>query len=339
MYLLKQIPEDFVVKEISNVVVSNSGKYLYFKLSKREENTLDVIKNLSKALHLPEKNFGVAGNKDRNALTEQICSVLGTTKENLLKVKLNNLTLEFLGYGEIPISLGDLEANYFEIVIRNLEPKTKVNKTGYFPNYFDEQRFSEHNVEIGRALVKKEFKKAAELVDNRNSQDWLQERPQDFVGALKKVPIRLLRIYINAYQGYLWNETVSLYLKKKVKNYTESEYSQGKLVFVEEPEKLKDLKIPIVGFGGEDLIKDKEIKVIIESLLQKEKLSYSDFIIKQIPELTLEGEERAAFVEVRDLRTGKLELDELNSTKHKIKVSFTLGKGSYATLCIRALFN
>ncbi|MFH0701777.1 MAG: tRNA pseudouridine(13) synthase TruD, partial [Candidatus Woesearchaeota archaeon] len=75
MYLLKQIPEDFVVKEISNVAVSNSGKYIYFKLSKREENTLDAIKKLSQALHLPEKNFGVAGNKDRNAITEQICSV------------------------------------------------------------------------------------------------------------------------------------------------------------------------------------------------------------------------------------------------------------------------
>jgi len=338
MYQLKQLPEDFVVKEISSVTFQDNGRYLYFKLSKREENTLDAIKQLSKALHLPEKNFGVAGNKDKQAVTEQVCSVLGTTKENLLKVKLENVTLEFLGYGEIPISLGDLEGNYFEIVVRNLEKAIKPQHITLMPNYFDEQRFSKNNIEIGRALVKKEFKKATELVDDRHAREWLQGRPQDFVGALKRVPIRLLRLLVNAYQSYLWNETVSLYLKSKSTKFQESDYSGGKLVFVEEPQPFKDLKIPIAGFGGEDLIKDKEMKSIVDSLLRKEKISYSDFIIKQIPELTLEGEERAAFVEVKDFKIGKAEEDELNFGKKKIKVSFFLGKGSYATMCIKSLF-
>jgi tRNA pseudouridine13 synthase len=290
-------------------------------------------------LHLPEKNFGVAGNKDKQAITEQACSVLGTTKGNLLTVRLENITLEFLGYGDLPISLGDLEGNHFEIVLRNLEKEIKPKKISLMPNYFDEQRFSEKNIEIGRALVKKEFKKAVELVDDRHSLAWLQERPQDFVGALKKVPIRLLRLFVNSYQSYLWNETVSLYLKKNSLKFTELDYSGGKLVFVDNPEKFKDLKIPIAGFGGEDLIKDKEVKQIIDSLLRKEKISYSDFIIKQIPELTLEGEERAAFVLVKDLKIGKLEEDELNHPHKKIKFSFTLGKGSYATLCIKSMFN
>lgn len=339
MYKLKQLPEDFVVKEVSNVKISDSGKYLYFKLSKREENTLDAIKQLSHALRLPEKNFGVAGNKDKHAVTEQICSVMGTTKENLMRLRLDNITLEFLGYGEKPISLGDLEGNYFEIVVRNLDPKVKVNSLTQMPNYFDEQRFSENNVNIGRALVKKEFKKAAELVDNSNCHHWLQERPQDFVGSLKKVPIRLLRLYVNAYQSFLWNETVSQYLKERSSDFSEAEYSQGKLVFVDDLEQFKDLNIPIAGFGGEDLIKDKNIKRIIDLFLRKEKISYSDFIIKQIPELTLEGEERAAFVEVKGFKKGTFEEDELNIGKKKVKISFILGKGSYATMCIKALFS
>jgi len=339
MYQLKQIPEDFVVKEKSNVKIKDSGKYLYLKLSKRGENTLDALKKLSGTLHLPEKNFGVAGNKDKQAVTEQVCSVFGTTKENLLKIKLENITLEVLGYGDAPISLGDLEGNYFEIVVRNLENKVKPKQIKFMPNYFDEQRFSEHNVEIGRALVKKEFKKAAELVDDRQARAWLQEKPQDFVGALKRIPIRLLRLFVNSYQSYLWNETVSLYLKSKTVTFWEAGYSGGKLVFVSDPLPFKDLKIPIAGFGGEELIKDKEIKSIIDSLMRREKISYSDFIIKQIPELTLEGEERAAFVEVKGLIIGKLEEDELNPGKKKVKVSFSLGKGSYATICIRCLFS
>ncbi|MFA6461004.1 MAG: tRNA pseudouridine(13) synthase TruD [Candidatus Woesearchaeota archaeon] len=339
MYTLKQLPEDFVVKEVSNIPVKDNGKYLYFKLSKREENTLGAIKKLSQTLRLPEKNFGVAGNKDKKAVTEQICSVFGTTKERLLQVKLDTLTLKFLGYGDVPICLGDLEGNQFTIVVRNLEPKTKITSLHYCPNYFDEQRFSEHNVEIGRSLVKKDFKKAAELVDDYHGRDWLQEHPQDYVGALKKVTMRLLRMYVNAYQSYLWNETLVEYLKHNCKKVHEVDYSEGKLVFVDDADKFKDLKIPIVGFGGDDLIKDEESKSIIEGILRKEKITYSDFIIKQIPELTLEGEERAGFVEVKDLKIGKLEQDELNSGKQKVTLTFTLGKGSYATMCVRNLFS
>jgi len=338
MYKLKQIPEDFVVKEVSNVKIGDKGKYLYFKLSKREENTLDAVKQLSRELHLPEKNIGVAGNKDRNALTEQVCSLLGADKERLLKIKLDKIKIVFLGYGDVSVCLGDLEGNQFIIVVRNLETKTNITPLHYVPNYFDEQRFSENNMEIGRSLVKKDFKKAAELVDDYHGRDWLQEHPQDYVGALKKVTMRMLRMYVNAYQSYLWNETLARYLRLKSKKIHEVDYSEGKLIFIEDTDQFKELKIPIIGFGSEDLIKDVEIGQLIDVIMKEEDLSYSHFVIKQIPELTLEGEERAAFVEVKDLKVGKLEEDELNSGKKKVKLSFTLGKGSYATMVVKNLF-
>ncbi|MFH1275791.1 MAG: tRNA pseudouridine(13) synthase TruD, partial [Candidatus Woesearchaeota archaeon] len=72
-------------------------------------------------------------------------------------------------------------------------------------------------------------------------------------------------------------------------------------------------------------------------LIKKENIDYKDFIIKQIPELSLEGEERQAFVEIKDLEIGKLEQDELNNNKNKIKIKFSLSKGSYATMVIRKL--
>ncbi|MEK6905375.1 MAG: tRNA pseudouridine(13) synthase TruD, partial [Nanoarchaeota archaeon] len=62
-------------------------------------------------------------------------------------------------------------------------------------------------------------------------------------------------------------------------------------------------------------------------------------IIKQIPELTLEGELRNVFIEVKDLKIGKKAKDELNLGKFKVKISFTLSKGSYATMAIKKIIS
>lgn len=335
MYKLKQVPEDFAVIETPSLTTEKQGKYLYFWMKKKGLNTLDVVKELSKRLGIREKDIGFAGSKDKHAVTEQMISLVGVKKENVEKINIDNVSLKFLGYGKQPISLGDLQGNKFEIVIRNLDDE-KIEKIEYVENYFDEQRFSEQNVGIGRHLLKKEFGKAVSLVDDFKVRKYIDNKPTDYVGALKVLPIRILRMYVNAYQSYLWNKAVATYLRKKGKLLKEVAYSEGKLVFVSNQEKFKELKIPLVGFGHEDL-DDTEVQEIIDETMQEENLSYADFIIKQIPELTLEGELRNVFVEVKDLKVGKKMKDELNQSKKKVKVSFTLLKGSYATMVVRRI--
>ena len=214
MYVLKQLLKDFIVQEISNVQYSDNGKYIYFHLKKKGLNTLDAVKLLARVFNISEKNIGFAGSKDKNAITTQVCSIYGISKERLSGLQLKDVGLEFLGYGDTPISLGDLEGNYFEIVIRNVEQE-RIKKIKAIINYFDEQRFSENNVEIGKHIVKKEFKEAVKLIDEDVCAIHLQERANDYIGALKKLPLRLLRLYINAYQSYIWNKTVAEYLGKE----------------------------------------------------------------------------------------------------------------------------
>ncbi len=381
MYLLKQIPEDFIVREISTVISKETGRYIYVKITKRNRNTLDVVKEVARKLGIPEKQVGFAGSKDKNAITVQIFSITGASKERLQGLLLKDVTSEILGQGNAPISLGDLEGNTFEIVVRSIDQKP-VSTIPFIPNYFDEQRFGENNAIIGKHLLKKEFKEALQLIQNPRCEKHLQQRQHDFIGALKLIPLRLLRLYVNAYQSYLWNETLARYLRKEGKEVKQIPYSVGMFVFVSNAEKFKDLYVPIIGFGGGDLI-NPEFKEIISSLLHEEGISYADFIIKQIPELTLEGELRRAFVEVKctefstnsilskekrvensgtqkeptksnqlsppslksdgrflyeDLKIGELEKDELNPGKKKVKLAFFLGKGSYATMVVRALF-
>ena len=96
------------------------------------------------------------------------------------------------------------------------------------------------------------------------------------------------------------------------------------------------LSIPVIGFATE--IKDEKINSIVQKILDKEEICKNDFIIRSIPDLSSAGNERDLFVDVKDLVIGNLEDDELNIGKKKVRLSFSLGKGSYATEVVKELF-
>jgi tRNA pseudouridine13 synthase len=311
MYKIKQQPEDFIVREISNIEIKDKGEYLYFILKKKNYNTLTAIQHIANVLHVPINRFGFAGNKDKNAITEQLVSIMGVNKENLEKLNLKDIEIKILGYGDKYIYLGDLKGNGFTITIRNLNIdeinnfNNKIkNKPILMPNYFGEQRFSTQNVDVGRSLIKREFEKAAELLK-------LDIIENDFIGAIRKVNKKILRLYVHAYQSYIFNETVKEYIKNNIKD---------------------NEKIPIIGFGTELENYNDKIVYIIKNILMEEKLDLRDFITVKIPELSEEGSVRDLFVEIKDL-------DILEKNKDIIKIKFFLQKGSYATEAIDYLFN
>lgn len=339
MYTLKQIPEDFIVIEKNDSLVSNlkdKGSYVYLLLKKKERNSTHVVKEIANQLSIKEREIGFAGTKDKRAVTEQYISIPAFVNlKKINSINLDNCELKILGYADTPISLGQLDGNKFRIVVRNLENE-KPQPLDTFPNYFDEQRFSENNVEIGRAIVKKDFVKAVKLIDNFNCVKSLDQSPNDYIGALKKISLRILKMYVHAYQSYLWNETLIRYIKNKTTDFRKSEYSQGELIFPNQ--KLNDIKIPLIGFTLDDFIISSEIMNIIDDLLDKEDLVPADFMIRQIPEISSEGDLREAFAEVLALKMSEIEDDELNLDKKKITLNFTLNKGSYATMFIKAIF-
>jgi len=309
MYKIKQIPEDFFVKEISSVKIEKEGNYSYFLLRKKNWNTIAAVGRIANLFGVPARLIGFAGNKDKIAVTEQVCSVLGVGRDKIESLKIDGIETKFLGCGKNPVSLGDLEGNQFEIVARNIDEKPKL--IARFINYFGEQRFSEKNSEVGKAIVKREFRKAAELLMKSESKvsEYLAEHAGDYVGALKRLPLRLLKLLVASYQSELWNSLARAVARKAKEN----------------------KKLPIVGFGTEE---SKEV----ENILKEEGLSTRDFIIREFPELSSEGGERELFAEAKELWVGKLEKDELNSGKKKVLLKFILQKGSYATEFVRQLF-
>lgn len=326
MYKIKQIPEDFIVNELNNLTIDNEGKYSYFLLKKKNYNTLMAIKKVAHKLRTNEKNIGFAGNKDKNAVTEQIISINTISKNpkdliNNLKIKDINLT--HMGNGNKEVSLGSHQGNDFLITIRNLDEneiekiKNLESNIILMPNYFGQQRFSKNNHLIGKAMIKKNFSKAIELILESNSdfsyeiKNHLEKNKNDFVGALKKVPLRLLKLFAHSYQSFIFNNSLNKYFKKN---------------------KIKKTKLPIIGFGTE--INDKEIEIIVNKIMENEKISFRDFIVNSMPELSQEGSERDSFVEVNGFKVIENGNDELNPNKFKIKINFSLPKGSYATVFI-----
>ena len=316
MYLIKEKPEDFVVKEIIKLNFDETGKYSYYLIKKRNYTTLEAIQRIADKLNVNAKKIGFAGTKDKVAIAEQAISILNGPKKDLY---LKDIKLKFLGKGKEQISLGDLEGNEFEIVIRNLIKKEieDIKKTDKIkiPNYFGEQRFSRNNSEIGKNIVKKNFERAVSLVlegkgsVEKNIKEYLEKNNKNFVGALKLIPPKLLRMYMHSYQSDIFNRAVEIYLNKKNIN------------------RLKNIRIPLVGFGTE--LKNDKIGKIIKNLMDEEKITFRDFIIREIPELSSEGTERGLFMST--------EIKILEEGKDFVKIHFKLNKGSYATEVVKQL--
>ena len=205
MYLIKQKPEDFIVNEITNLDLKENGLYSIFLLKKTNYTTEAAIQKIAQKLNIPRKAIGYAGNKDKIAITTQYISIKDI---NIKELELKDISLELKGYLDSPISLGNLEGNEFEIVVITKDKPKKIEK---MINYFGEQRFSNNNKDIGYAILKKDFKKAAELIlKNTGEQEYqlkerLSKNPTDFVGALRQIPMKILTLYINSYQSYLCN--------------------------------------------------------------------------------------------------------------------------------------
>ncbi len=303
MYVIKQVPEDFAVTEVSAVKLKDRGKFVYFRLWKRNYNTLDALNRVADALGVSSAALSCAGNKDRIAVTAQTCSLKGVSRDRLERLQLKDIEVTFLGYGDEPVHLGELEGNKFRITVRNLDSLPKFSAR--FRNLFGEQRFSEHNAEIGRAIVKRDFERAARLLGDMDSSLKGYFERRDWIGALRRVPRKILILFVHAYQSHLWNIVA---------------------------EKAENGVLPVVGFGT------VVIDEITKSVLAEEGVSPSDFVVRELPEVSAEGSEREVWAEAKDLKVGGLELDEFFDGKKKVVLEFFLPKGSYATEFIRQSF-
>jgi tRNA pseudouridine13 synthase len=329
-YNIKQVPEDFVVKEEMNLP-EGEGRYSYYLLRKKGWTTQAAIERVARTFRKRSKYINFSGNKDKHAVTEQYISILHGPRRSL-ELASGEIVLEYLRRGKERINLGTASGNRFEITVRNLRKGFTPGLPGPIPNYFDEQRFGMNlsNHIVGKRLVGRDFQGACSLVPEIRAR--LRESPRDYVGALRTLPRRVLRIYAHSYQSWLWNIITSEFLEgfphRKVR------WPLGQLVLP--TGKVMNMEVPIPGYGIEI---PRGFEDIFGKVLDEEGVSLDDFRIKQFQEFDLKGDYRDLFVRPGDFRAEEPVSDELNPGKSSIRVGFLLPSGSYATMVIRALFS
>ncbi|MFO8016745.1 MAG: tRNA pseudouridine(13) synthase TruD [Candidatus Woesearchaeota archaeon] len=331
-YHIKESPEDFIVRELTTINPAREGSYSYWWMRKRSCNTIQAVESIASLLGIPTNKVGFAGSKDKVAVTEQLISIDRKFEGRIKGFSHERISIEFAGRGDTPICFGELKGNYFDVMVRKAQKKPATLRR--FINYFGEQRFGRNNAEAGKAVVKKDFRKAAEMMDKPAVKKALEERKTDYVGAIKKIPRELLMMYIAAYQSLIWNRTAEEYIKEQMGG-------EGR-AGCKDTDSLDNIQIPLVGFGTE--YDDERAERIIRRILDEEGVTERDFIIRQLPEASAEGDSRWLFAEVKDLKIESVgckkseDKNKKNGKKSDYRLRFFLPKGCYATEMIRQMF-
>ena len=147
---IKTKPEDFVVDEIPSYEPSGEGSHLYLHLRKRNRTTDDVVKTIARALEVPPREIGVAGMKDKVAVTTQWISVPTTDPDFDARARALAIDgveiLEAKRHGN-KLKTGHLRGNRFTIVVRGIADvpaavsSFQTIATQGVPNAFGKQRF------------------------------------------------------------------------------------------------------------------------------------------------------------------------------------------------------
>lgn len=146
---LKQSSDDFVVEEIPAYEPSGSGEHLFLWIQKRDLSADQLLRHLERVLQIPAAQIGMAGLKDKHALTTQYISVPARCASRLAEVDTEQVrVLRSARHGN-KLKTGHLLGNRFIITLRGVcdgalaraeAIRSRLLHHG-FPNYFGEQRF------------------------------------------------------------------------------------------------------------------------------------------------------------------------------------------------------
>jgi tRNA pseudouridine13 synthase len=178
--------------------------------------------------------------------------------------------------------------------------------------------------------------------DARILADYLVHHPSDFRGAIARMHHDLASLYLAAYQSYLWNRILACRLKEVC--------AGGRLVYVplrlgavpmyrllEEAQRaaLEGLLLPLPS-ARLKLDPDDPRAALYESVLEEAGFHLRDMRIRGLRELFFSKGQRPALCMPAQL-SYLAATDELAPQRRKLRVSFELPRGSYATLLVKRI--
>ena len=109
--LIRLVPEDFRVWEEPLYAPCGSGEHAYLIVEKCNVAAGDLIQRLSRTFGITQRDVGVAGQKDKRAVTRQAISVPANCVSQVVSAADGSVkVLEVDRQGRVRLSMRDLEA-------------------------------------------------------------------------------------------------------------------------------------------------------------------------------------------------------------------------------------
>ncbi len=163
--IIRERPEDFLVEEQPLFHPSGNGEHIFLFIQKKEMTTGDMVDFLAKHFRAPKQAIGVAGQKDKFAITRQHVSlhIPKKTIADFPMIQHPQVSVLWADRHNSKLRTGQLEGNRFSIKIRSVAPTSvlavdkivkKLVQHGV-PNRFGPQRFgmTGANHIVGKHLV------------------------------------------------------------------------------------------------------------------------------------------------------------------------------------------
>jgi tRNA pseudouridine13 synthase len=163
---IKLRPEDFVVVELPTYEASGTGDHLFVRFTKTGRTTADVVDALARGARVPGRDVGVAGLKDKVAVTTQTISLPVPNERPTFDADVASLEIPGVVIHEVKrhgnkLRTGHLRGNRFELTVRGIDPArlgeveeslARVGREG-LPNAFGSQRFGRDKDNADQALA------------------------------------------------------------------------------------------------------------------------------------------------------------------------------------------
>lgn len=306
-------PDDFVVTELPSYLPQGSGSHRYVRVRKVGRTTRDLVRALQDA-GVPVKQIGVAGLKDKHAVTTQWLSVPNRHVDAIDALdEVEGVTVLERSRHKNKLGMGHLRGNHFRIRIRDagaggeaaaravVERLTQVGA----PNFFGPQRFGRFG---------------------RNAVDGLKLLRGEHVPG----DHRLKRFFLSALQSMLFNHLLALRMdrglyRRVLPGDWAKKHDTGGEFFVEDPaeaERAERLEISALLplYGTRVRVAEGTPGRMEEEILERFGLRWSNFTARR-------GDRRISRV--------ALEGPEVAADERGLILSFALPKGCYATSVLR----
>ncbi|MGM0534233.1 MAG: tRNA pseudouridine(13) synthase TruD [Campylobacterota bacterium] len=334
-FYFRQSPADFVVKEHNLYDFSGEGEHDIFYIRKKNLTTWEMTGKLAKYLKIPAREIGYCGLKDKNALTYQYISINKKFTEGIENFESEGIKIIERFVHNNKLKIGHLRGNSFFVRLKRVKPAEAsklqsllgwIEKEG-MPNYFGAQRFGRDNLIKAKEIIEG----TSGLRDKKQRKFLLNAYQSDIFNAWLAKRVEMSR-YINEFSpqeaaqlcGFDSATVKTLQKQKPFFKLLQGElmmhYPFGKIFILDDVQRFQTRDIAPTGplFGKKMRTPEGDALGIEQAYEQP---------------LPLDGGRRYGWVFPQDIsHTYKSDLMHL-------ELSFTLPKGSYATVLVEMLKN